>query len=153
MKDRNRIFFWILLLGVVAIDQISKFYAQRYLVDGNKIFNEWVALTLINNTGCAWGFLQGNGRFLICVGVLFCVGVFLLRRFLHIEETPILYALLCGGVVGNLLDRIFRGYVVDFIDINLQFYRWPAFNIADAAMLTAVFFLLLPHRRPYQIED
>jgi signal peptidase II len=76
------------------------------------------------------------------LGVVVLFLIYYLRNTLRIYEHPIAFGLLLGGILGNAIDRLFRGFVVDFIDVNLQIYRWPTFNVADTALCVATFILI-----------
>ena len=67
------------------------------------------------------------------------------RRCLALKQPfmQVSFGLLCGGIVGNLIDRIFHGHVIDFLDVHLPFYRWPAFNIADMGITLGLFLYLV----------
>jgi signal peptidase II len=76
------------------------------------------------------------------LGIALLFFIYYARNILGVHEHPIAFGLLVGGILGNVIDRLFRGFVIDFIDINLQFYRWPTFNIADTALCIAAFTLI-----------
>jgi signal peptidase II len=73
------------------------------------------------------------------LGMVVLFFTYYLRNIFGIYERPITFGLLFGGILGNVIDRLCRGFVVDFIDVNLQIYRWPTFNVADAALCVSVF--------------
>ncbi|NDY41580.1 signal peptidase II [Dissulfurirhabdus thermomarina] len=128
--------------AVVVVDQATKWlvlhgfglYEVRPVVPG--LFN----LTLVFNTGVAFGLLAGGGAwrrlFLLAVAVaaLAAMAAVLGRR--PGRSAPLLYgaALVAGGAAGNMVDRLRYGAVVDFLDFHLGAYHWPAFNAADSAI-------------------
>lgn len=112
---------YVLAVILLFLDQISK-----YIVVNNFYF--------IKNTGAAWGILKGSNYILIIVS--FLVIFYALRYFSY---HPVALSILLGGVLGNLYDRIFRGYVVDFININL--FNYPLFNLADAFITISMMLL------------
>jgi signal peptidase II len=83
---------------------------------------------------------QGFGLMLAIFAVITITCIYLLRRALslHLRIMQFVFGLLIGGILGNLYDRVTIGHVVDFIDVHLPFYRWPAFNIADSAICIGV---------------
>lgn len=147
---------WLSVLVVVA-DQVTKFWVSGALrpyelvpvIDG--FFN----LTLAFNTGAAFSFLaQGGGwqRWLLsilAVVVAIVLVVWLTRLDRSERWTAAALSLVIGGAVGNLLDRLRLGHVVDFLDFYLGNWHWPAFNVADSAITVGVAILLLASfRRP-----
>ena len=128
-------------LLIVLLDQISKGLAEAWLLQGRPYpimpsFN----LTLLYNTGAAFSLLSEAGGwqrwFFVTVTVIVCVFLWsLLKRLKPDEPRSLLSALgmmlIMGGALGNLIDRLFRGAVVDFLDVYYQSYHWPTFNIAD----------------------
>lgn len=144
---------WLVLAAVIVIaDQGSKWLAEQMLA-----VHEPVAvlpslnLFLTYNTGAAFSFLRDAGgwqRWFFAVLSL-CVSVFIvlwLRRLPRSERwLACALALVLGGAVGNLLDRLFRtdGGVVDFIDVYYGTWHWPAFNVADSAISVGAVLLVL----------
>ncbi|MDR1303054.1 MAG: signal peptidase II [Puniceicoccales bacterium] len=139
---RSKFVLYCCALGTVLCDQGTKFLAETYLPLRSINFGKWLSFSLAHNTGCAWSLLPDRALWLAILGIFF-VGIVLWKRhFFGVYERPITFGLLLGGVLGNALDRFFRGFVIDFININLQIYHWPAFNIADASLCLAAFSLL-----------
>lgn len=142
---------WLGLSAVViTLDQISKHYASALLqlhepVGVVPLFN----LTLMHNEGAAFSFLSSAGgwqRWFFTVLALVVSGVIVqwLRR-LQPSETWLAaaLALIVGGALGNVWDRIQLGYVVDFIDIYYGTWHWPAFNVADSAITVGAVILII----------
>lgn len=134
--------FGIALVVLVA-DQIVKHAVASQLSDGRHmdVFGGLVRLDFTRNTGAAFGFYAGGSVLLGLVAIAICAGIVLYyRRF---AGSPVLVrvalGLILGGAVGNLLDRIRLGYVVDFIDLRW----WPVFNLADSAIVVGVALLVL----------
>lgn len=169
--------FWIVAGLVLVLDQASKLLLSRLLPYGTYgpypgpagsepivVVPDFLQLVHIGNTGAAWGLLSGHQWILIGVGVVALLVLYLWRRGLEMwrPRFQLVFGLITGGIVGNLLDRLFRGHVVDFVDVHLPglpflgipAYRWPAFNVADAAIFSGVFLYLflsfLPLRRQGQ---
>ena len=112
--------YWIALI-IIILDQVTKFIARKYF-------------TVTKNTGGAFGILQSQTLFLILVSIAVALYIIYYLNDHHYLEL----GFLLGGVMGNLIDRLFLGYVTDFI--NLGF--WPSFNIADSFNTTAVILLI-----------
>ncbi len=132
--------FWIVGGAVVASDVLTKLLAVRYLpAHPLRIFGDWLTLQLVYNPGAAFGISVGAySRWVFLV--LAIVALIILGSMVR-ETKPgdyvrlIALGLVCGGAVGNLIDRIrsSRG-VVDFIDVGIGVRRWPTFNLADTAV-------------------
>ncbi len=98
-----------------------------------------VSITKLHNTGISFGLFQQNNSLLIWLSVIILgVLLYMLPRFKHFYE-KLFFGLIMAGLFGNLTDRIFRGFVVDFIDLHW----WPVFNIADSAIFIGVFSLII----------
>jgi signal peptidase II len=148
---RHLLFYGAIVI-VLLLDQLSKAWvvANLPLYRPTDVF-PWLApvlsFTSIRNTGVAFGLFQGLGRFFSFFSFLVLVGIFLFRRTLTATDLWVHLSLgmVVGGAVGNnIVDRLFRGYVVDFLDVNFwPLRRWPVFNIADSAIVVGVIFLLI----------
>jgi len=135
---------------VVLLDQIAKQIAEHTLIPHEAVeltpFFDWY---LTYNTGAAFSFLASAGgwqRWLFTAIAIVISGVILqwLRNLASEEKlTAISLSLILGGAIGNLIDRIYLGHVVDYIQVWLGSYPWPAFNIADAAISVGAFMLIL----------
>ncbi len=131
----------LVLLAVLAADQLTKLYATSTLERGEQdpIFIG-VKLVNVRNTGVAFGLLQDGGAIIaVVIGVAV---VALLAYFARHARRPLVWlptGLLLGGALGNAIDRIHEGAVIDFVKVPL----WPAFNIADASITAGVLSLLL----------
>ncbi len=140
-KWRNVVFFLTALL-VVAADQLSKTLWIRSYPKDQVIFEAGIFRIIhVQNTGAAFGLFQGQSFPLTIIALIGIVAILLFvflfsRRFPFLDNRlgkPAL-ALVLGGTVGNLVDRLNLGYVTDFIDIGI----WPAFNIADSAITVGI---------------
>jgi signal peptidase II len=143
-----RTWLWLSAL-VVVLDQATKALAELYL-DPSRPLNllPFFDLRLAYNRGAAFSFLGDAGgwqrTFFIVLTVV--VLVFLLRWLWHLKGAqrlvPSGLSLVIGGAVGNLIDRVATGAVVDFLDLYYQAWHWPAFNVADSAITVGVVLLL-----------
>ena len=138
-----------LALLVLAVDQATKLWAAGTLDYGMPVtvlpfFN----LTLVHNTGAAFSFLADAGGwqrifFIVVSGVVSLVlAAWLWRLPRDARLLGIALALVLGGAVGNLVDRVAYGYVIDFLDFHATGWHWPAFNVADSAISCGVVLLL-----------
>ncbi len=136
-------------LVVIVLDQLSKFIANAQLVYAQPLpvapsFN----LTLLYNRGAAFSFLSDAGGwqrwFFVAVSVTAAVVLTVWLRKLKPEQWLLALALslVIGGAVGNLVDRLWLGHVVDFIQIYYKSFYWPAFNIADSAITVGAVLLV-----------
>ena len=144
-------FVWLLMSTVIiALDLWTKGLATDSLTLYRPVqINSWLNMTLAHNYGAAFSFLSDAGGwqrwlFTILASVVTVVLIVWLFR-LPIEEklTAAALGLIIGGAVGNLVDRVNLGYVVDFIDVYYKTSHWPAFNLADSAITGGVILLLL----------
>ncbi len=129
---------WLLFaLLLAALDQWTKFLAAQYLPGQTQILTPFLQLIYAENTGAAFSFLadkQWARWFLaiLSIGITIVLLVWLWRLPPLIERIGL--SLLLGGAIGNVIDRLRLGYVIDFIDAHLGGYHWPAFNIADSVI-------------------
>lgn len=130
---------------VVAIDQLFKFMVLKLLVYGDSIpvIKGFFSLTLVFNTGAAFGILQGRHNLFLFLPLLTIILIlFLYIRSKEKQKLLIPLGLLLGGTIGNFIDRLRYGYVIDFFDLFFRSWHWPAFNIADSCICFGVLVLL-----------
>ena len=141
----------MLALVVFGLDQLTKYWINSrlplgsYGPSGLTIFPGFFYLVHVGNTGAAWSMFAGKstGLALLALGTL--LAIFLWRGPLGLRQPSgqPAFGLLCGGIVGNLLDRLVHGHVIDFIDLHFGSYVYPTFNIADSAICVGVFWYVL----------
>ena len=146
---RQTRWLWLSAL-VVALDQGTKWMAEAALDPYLPVpLVPSLNLTLMYNEGAAFSFLAGAGGWQrwffagLATLVTIALGVWLHRLKATERMTAIGIALVMGGAVGNLIDRILTGRVVDFIDVYYADWHWPAFNLADSAITLGVALLLV----------
>jgi signal peptidase II len=128
--------------AVVVADQIVKKIVVGALDVGEPVdvIGSFVRFTRTSNTGGAFGLFRGHANLFMLVAAAAAVGIAAFSRMLartsRIERAA--FSLILGGAVGNLVDRIRLGAVVDFIDVGGSAYRWPAFNVADSCVTIGV---------------
>lgn len=149
MQRSNAGLFWPVLVIVVAIDIVTKQLAvQRLVIQRipHEIAGDWFRFTLVYNPGAAFGLHVGEHSrwiFMLLTVVALAILARLYQATREGHSTRVLaLALVCGGALGNLIDRI-RSHegVIDFIDLGLGDSRWPTFNVADVAVSTGAFLL------------
>jgi len=145
----------LLFLGAIAlvliVDQLTKAWviARLPLYEPTDLW-QWLtpilSFTFVKNTGVAFGLLQGLGRAFALLPVLVAAAIVVYRRSLPVGDLWVHLSLgfVVGGALGNVIDRLLRGYVVDFLDVNFRpLQTWPVFNVADSAVVVGVAILLL----------
>ena len=151
-----------MIAGVILVlDQITKilvqysipFESSYFAPDRVTIIEDFFYLVHIGNKGAAWGMFSEYSGILTLLSFAVLLFIFCFRKQLELHRgtMQIAFGLLIGGILGNLIDRIRVGHVIDFIDIHLPFTlpyilpfgRWPAFNIADSAIVVGMLFYLL----------
>ena len=152
--------FWFILTAILLADQLSKWIIVEYSgltrglyppFGGVEIIPDFFNLVYSINYGAAWGILEGFAWLLILLALLVLVLIALFREHLGLamRAQQWCFGLIAGGIIGNTIDRLFRGHVVDFLDFHLPFYRWPTFNIADSAIVLGTFwYVYLQFRSP-----
>lgn len=140
---------WLTVLIIIA-DQVSKYFAIHYLSDEQPIILlPWLNLILAHNTGAAFSLLNhaGGWQQWLFGGIAIVVSIVILIWLYSLQAkdiwTAIGLSLILGGALGNLIDRIYRGFVVDFIDFHVQQWHWPVFNVADSAICIGAFILVV----------
>lgn len=153
--------FFCVALVVVALDQVSKFLI-RANQDILPIPEEgFFRITYTLNPGSAFGIIGHQAFFITIIAIVGIAAILIYVRYPPFNRMLVRIALglLLGGAVGNLIDRLAFGQVVDFIDIGIGHYRWPAFNLADSAIVVGIilmiyYFIFLARReRPVPRED
>jgi len=126
-------YFWI-IIAVVLLDQFSKWIVRiNFNINDSVNLIKTLNLAYITNTGSAFGILKGANSYLIFFSLI-VLGLIMFYWDKIASKEKIFFALIVGGIIGNLIDRISYGYVVDFI----AFTFWPAFNAADSALTIGI---------------
>ncbi len=137
----------LVALFVIALDQVSKEWVRGVfsLHETIPLIPHFFSLTYVRNTGAAWGIFSGQNVALSLLAFIMLLVLVLFRRKLLPPGKPhrIALGLLCGGIVGNLFDRLRLDYVTDFLDFYYRDWHFPAFNVADAAICIAVAIYIL----------
>ena len=140
-KINSKFYFFTLSFFIILIDQFTKyliFYNYQKFINKDFLLFK---LDLVRNYGAAFNIFSGNRIFLSCISIIFSILVtYLILRKNTLNSFDLLsYSFILGGTIGNGIDRILRGFVIDFI--NLNFIKFPVFNIADISINIGFIFL------------
>lgn len=135
-------------LLVLAFDQITKALIAARLPYGTygegrgaiTVVQDFFYLVHVGNTGAAWSMFTGQSVFLAVLALVTLAGIFFWRHTLGLKalHTQVCFGLLCGGIVGNVVDRLRHGHVIDFLDFHFGSYVYPTFNVADSGICIGV---------------
>ncbi len=163
--------FYLIALAVILLDQATKhLIVQTFrLGQGILVIPGFFDIVYVLNPGAAFGFLatlseQVRNPFFILISVAAVILIVVYRaRYLRSHRlASVALGLILGGAVGNLIDRLRYGVVVDFLDVHVAQYHWPAFNVADSAISVGVSLMILDmlldwhrekHRTPAETAD
>lgn len=132
--------FIVVLLVVLGLDQVSKLLVESKMLLGQSlpVVDKLVCLTYVHNQGGAFGLFAGRGTlFLTSAVAVILISLYYVARHRPGPRLEIPLAFVAGGAAGNLVDRVVRGGVVDFIDVGF----WPVFNLADCAIVLGAIWL------------
>jgi signal peptidase II len=157
---RGLLFLGLAIL-VVLVDQATKRLAEERLGRSGvrsvplPVVGDYLRFTYVENRGAAFGLLQDQTAFFVFVGVLVIGVIAASYRYLPRSgfRLHLALGLQLGGAVGNLIDRVRQGYVVDFVDFGYHANWWPVFNVADSAIVIGVALLALNALGPTAAED
>jgi signal peptidase II len=134
--------------AVLAADQATKAWISLRMPEGTygeasgaiPVVRGLLYIVHVGNTGAAWSMFTGRSYLLAILAAATLVAIFVGRRGLGLAapRTQACFGLMCGGIAGNLVDRLVRGHVVDFIDFHFGSYTYPTFNVADSAIFAGV---------------
>ncbi len=137
---------------VIILDQLSKMWVVGHfaIFESQVVIPGLFNLTYLTNKGAAFGLLNGNYGawrqiFFVVIAVIVLIGMIIAIRRLKEQDSicAVALGLIAGGAIGNLLDRLRLGSVVDFLDFYYKGHHWPAFNVADSAITVGVGLLVL----------
>jgi signal peptidase II len=135
---------------VIVLDQLTKWLMSSWLELYDTVaVVPYFNLTLAHNYGAAFSFLASAGGWqrwfftVLAVVVSIVLTIWMKRLKANARLEAISLALILGGAIGNVIDRVMHGYVIDFLDVYVGTYHWPAFNIADSAICVGAVLLIL----------
>ena len=139
MKKRNIIIFSVIL---IFIDQIIKYLVHNYIISDIVIINNFFSITNLSNYGAAFGILSNNIYFLIFISLILIYFIISEIKKNNNKGYIISLLMILSGALGNLIDRIFRGYVVDYLSFELFSISFPVFNFADMLITFGTIYLI-----------
>ena len=150
---------WLIAIAaaVLVADQLTKAWIRARLpfntygeaAGAIPVIRGFFYIVHVGNTGAAWSIFSGRSVLLAALAAATLVAIFLGRRALGLGgvHAQVCFGLLCGGIAGNLVDRLTRGHVVDFLDFHFGAYIYPTFNVADSAICVGVALYILSSLR------
>lgn len=140
---------FLITILIIVLDQVSKYAAVKYLKENSPyiIIKNFFQLHYVENYGAAFGILQDRKIFFVIITSIVIIGIifFLVKSSYGLNRMmEIALVILLGGSIGNLIDRIRLGYVVDFISVKFgKGYDFPVFNIADISIVIGTFLIMI----------
>jgi signal peptidase II len=150
--------YLLVSVGVIVLDQWTKWLVELHLPHhmSETVIPGFLNLTHVRNTGVAFGLLASdNGSLLLTVlgfGALAAVALYFWFAPSKDRWLLVALALVVGGAVGNLIDRVTSGAVTDFIDVYVGIHHWPSFNVADSAISIGIVLMAIDSFRPHHRE-
>ena len=145
-----------------GLDQATKTWVnnrlpfESYGRDGIVIIPGFFNIVHVGNTGAAWSMFSGQSTLLGILAIVTLVGIYYWRKQLGLRDSfaQTCFGLLCGGIAGNLVDRMLHGHVIDFIDLHFGSYVYPTFNVADAGICVGVAgYMIWSLRQPSTVSN
>ena len=142
---------------IALLDQLTKFWVVQRIDPDLPVVVVKDLFRLVNwgNSGAAWGMFQNSNLIMAAISAVTLVVICIFRRSfqMHLLGSKIALGLIAGGIIGNVVDRLRYGHVVDFLDFSFRGHHWPAFNVADSAICVGVGLYLIvtwrdEHRSP-----
>ena len=147
--NRWPLFSFIAILGLI-VDQTVKLYVDRsmQLFDSFPVVNGYFNITYVRNRGAAFSFLSDASwrlPFFMAVSAVAAIAILVAFRKLRADQklAQVSLAMIFSGAIGNLIDRVRLGEVIDFLDVHWYRHHWPAFNVADSLICVGVFLLAI----------
>ena len=126
---------------IFFVDRISKILVQNFISDKVYVIKKFFYLIYTRNIGAAFSMLEGKQIIFVLIGIIASIIIFLYVRKNNIKNIG--YPLLLGGILGNVLDRVIYGYVIDFIGFEIFNKSMPIFNIADTAIVIGAIIIIV----------
>lgn len=127
-----------MLFGVLFLDILTKTLVAKFKLHVTLL--PFFAINYVENTGGIFGFAKNQNLIFIFLSITLIIGLSV--WYYKTREHPLLFGLILAGAIGNLIDRLVYGFVVDFLDFFIGNYHWYIFNIADAAIITGILLLI-----------
>ena len=137
----------ILMIISLVIDIVSKIIVTNNIIFGEEIsiIKDFMYMTYVRNTGIAWSIFSNKQYMIVFISMLIIIGIiwYIYKNNPKNKIEKVSYGLILGGAMGNFIDRIIHGYVIDFIDIRIFGYNYPIFNLADTFIVSGVILLII----------
>ncbi len=138
---------FIITFILLILDLVSKFIITKvFMVNESLVLiKNFFALTYVHNYGGAFSILNGKVSFISIVSLIVVILLiyYLIKEKKHNNYEVLSYSLVLAGALGNLLNRLIYGYVIDFLDFNILGYNYPIFNLADIFIVIGIFLLII----------
>ena len=140
---------FILTIILVIIDLTVKLIIKNTMIPNQSItiINNFFYITYVKNTGAAWSILSGRKIFLIIFSLIVIISIiyYIIKRKEYNKLELIGYSMVLSGAIGNLIDRIIYGYVIDYLDFYIFNYDYPIFNIADILIVIGIIIIFISY--------
>lgn len=137
----------ILTLMFLLVDIVSKIIINEYFIleKSIKLINNFLYITYVRNTGAAWSIFSSRTVLVLLISSFIIIGIilYIYKNRPKNKVEKIAYSMILGGAIGNFINRIIYGYVIDFIDIKIFGYNYPIFNLADTFIVIGVILLVV----------
>lgn len=137
----------IVVIISLLLDIGSKLLVSKIFIlnESKTIIDNFLNITYVRNTGAAWSILDNNTWIVTVISLLIIIGIicYVYRNRVSKKILKIGYGLILGGAIGNFIDRIVYGYVIDFIDIDIFGWNYPIFNLADMFIVVGVILVMI----------
>ena len=137
---------YIYSLIIILIDFIIKLFIKNNFIvnESIEVINNFFYITYCKNYVVAWSLLSGKQIISIIIAIIVIIFIFFeIKKIKKLDKSDIIvYSLLTGGIIGNLIDRIFYGYVIDYLDFYIFNYIYPVFNFADICIVIGVIIVI-----------
>lgn len=147
----------VIIFLVIILDQITKYLAIGLKKGSIKVVKNFMELVYVENRGAAFGILQGKKIILVFFTffIIAALCYFLYKSRIRLSTiSKVSISLIIGGAIGNLIDRVFRHFVIDFISVTFpNGYEFPVFNVADIAVVCGTFLLIIAFVKTDDFEE
>lgn len=137
----------ILTLMFLLVDIVSKIIINEYFIleKSIKLINNFLYITYVRNTGAAWSIFSSRTVLVLLISSFIIIGIilYIYKNRPKNKVEKIAYSMILGGAIGNFINRIIYGYVIDFIDVKIFGYNYPIFNLADTFIVIGVILLVV----------
>lgn len=131
----------------LLVDIVSKIIINEYFIleKSIKLINNFLYITYVRNTGAAWSIFSSRTVLVLLISSFIIIGIilYIYKNRPKNKVEKIAYSMILGGAIGNFINRIIYGYVIDFIDVKIFGYNYPIFNLADTFIVIGVILLVV----------